>query len=134
MEDIRWKQRFDNFEKALNQLTKATALATIRDLSKLEQQGLIQSFEYTHELAWKVIKDYFYHQGNSTINGSRDATRTAFQTGLIMDGEGWMEMIKIRNQSSHTYDEQLASSIASKIIGSYSDLLNEFYNKMKTMV
>jgi len=133
VEEIHWKQRFENFEKALNQLSKATALAKTRDLSELEQQGLIQSFEYTHELAWKVIKDYFFHQGNSTINGSRNAIRTAFQSGIIEDGEGWMEMIKSRNQTSHTYDEELASAIASKIIDSYSDLLNKFYRKMKTL-
>jgi nucleotidyltransferase substrate binding protein (TIGR01987 family) len=133
MEEIRWKQRFENFEKAFNQLSKATALATMRNLSDLEQQGLIQSFEYTHELAWKVIKDYFFHQGNSTITGSRDATRTAFQAGLIEDGEGWMEMIKSRNQSSHTYDEDTASTIATKIIDSYHDLLGQFYKKMETL-
>lgn len=133
MEEIRWKQRFENFEKAFDQLSKATALATTRNLSELEQQGLIQSFEYTHELAWKVMKDYFFHQGNFTINGSRDATRMAFQTGLIEDGEEWMEMIKSRNQSSHTYDEDTASAIASKIINSYHGLLGEFRMKMEKL-
>ena len=131
MEDLRWKQRFENFEKAFKQLSKAKDLATKRNLSELEQQGLIQSFEYTHELAWKVIKDYFFHQGNASINGSRDATRAAFQIGLIEDGEGWMEMIKSRNQSSHTYDEELASAIAHKILDNYFDLLSKFCQKMK---
>lgn len=131
MEDLRWKQRFENFEKAFKQLSKAKDLATKRNLSELEQQGLIQSFEYTHELAWKVIKDYFFHQGNASINGSRDATRAAFQIGLIEDGEGWMEMIKSRNQSSHTYDEELASAIANKNLDNYFDLLSKFCQKMK---
>jgi len=133
MEDLRWKQRFENFEKVFKQLSKAKDLATKRNLSELEQQGLIQSFEYTHELAWKVIKDYFFHQENASINGSRDATRAAFQIGLIEDGEGWMEMIKSRNQSSHTYDEETASAIATKILDYYCDLFHHFCQKMKAL-
>jgi nucleotidyltransferase substrate binding protein (TIGR01987 family) len=76
-------------------------LAAQRDLSELEQQGLVQGVEFTHELAWKV---YMEEQGVAGIIGSKNATREAFKNGLIDDGEAWMEMIKARNLSSHTFN------------------------------
>ena len=81
--DIRWKQRFDNFGKAFLELREAVDLAAARPLSKLEKQGAIQGFEYTHELAWNVLKDYLEYQGIVGLIGSRDTTRAAFQRGLI---------------------------------------------------
>jgi len=127
-EDIRWKQRFENYLKALGQLDKFIA----KDhLNELEEQGLIQAFEFTHELAWNVMKDYFEYQGNSSITGSRDATREAFQKGLIQDGAQWMEMIKSRNQSTHTYNESTAHDIRDRILNQYYDLFVSFKDKMK---
>jgi len=90
-EDIRWHQRFQNFQKAFALLEEAVELSLTKGLNKLEEQGLIQRFEFTHELAWNVLKDYFEYQGNTNITGSRDATREAFSIGLIEDGEGWMK-------------------------------------------
>jgi len=119
-EDIRWKQRFSNFSKALQTLTEAIELAQQRPLSKLEKQGLIQGFEFTHELGWNVLKDYLENQGFTEIIGSRDATRTAFKNALIADGDTWMDMIKARNQTSHTYNLDLAESIS-------QDILQRFY-------
>lgn len=75
----------------MQRLSEAVVLAGQRELSPLEQQGLIQAFEFTHELAWNVMKDYFFWQGTSSITGSRDATREASSKELIEDGEGWME-------------------------------------------
>ncbi|WP_255462796.1 nucleotidyltransferase substrate binding protein [Galbibacter sp. BG1] len=129
-QDIRWHQRLDNFNKALKQLNKAVMLAKERDLSELEQQGLIQSFEFTHELAWNVLKDFFFYQGNTEIRGSRDATREAFKMGLIEEGDQWMNMIVSRNKTSHTYDEEVAKEIANNIIGNYASLFNAFLRKM----
>lgn len=129
-QDIRWKQRFENFQKALNQLKSAVEIAHERDLSNLEEQGLIQAFEFTHELAWNVMKDYFFFQGNSSITGSRDATREAFRVGLVMNRENWMEMIKSRNQTSHTYNQEIAEEISRKIIQDYYPLIEEFKMKM----
>lgn len=100
----------------------AVRLADSRPLSELEQQGLIQAFEFVFELAWNLLKDYFLYQGLADISGPRDAIRTAFKQGLIADGEGWMEMIKSRNLSSHTYDEAIANAICAKILGSYHQL------------
>jgi hypothetical protein len=86
--DVRWRQRFDNFQRALQVLERGVELARQRPLSELEQQGLIQGFEFSHELAWNLLMDYPQHQGITGIIGSRDATRLAFQNSLISDGEG----------------------------------------------
>lgn len=118
--DIRWKQRFNNYIKALQNLTKAVELANERKLSDLEKQGLIQSFEFTHELAWNVLKDYLEEKGIIGLIGSKDASREAFKAGLIEQGEDWMNMIKARNLSSHTYN----IAVADEIVG---DILQHFY-------
>jgi len=115
-QDIRWIQRLNHFSKALGQLTK---FIEKNDLNELEKQGLIQAFEYTYELAWNTIKDYFEAQGDVNILGSRDAFRLAFKRGLIEDGETWMEMVKSRSLTSHTYNEDVAESIAASIFNSY---------------
>lgn len=128
--DIRWKQRFANYCKALQQLRRAVELSRTRQLSELEQQGLIQGFEFVHELAWNVIKDFFEYQGNTSITGSRDATREAFKRNLIVDGEEWMDMIASRNKSSHTYNQATADELAEKIIRHYFMLFEKFETKM----
>lgn len=124
--DIRWKQRFHNFLKALQTLAEAVELAQQRPLSKLEQQGLIQGFEFTHELAWNVLKDYLEEQGFVGIIGSKNASRQAFKNALIQDGEAWMDMIKARNLTSHTYNLDVAAGIA-------TDILTRFYPAFTTM-
>lgn len=128
--DMRWHQRLENYSKALGQLEKAVTLSKERELSDLEEQGLIQAFEFTHELSWNLLKDYLIFQGNSSITGSRDATREAFRMGLISDGENWMEMIKSRNQSSHTYNEIIAEEISTKITENYHQLFKQLEEKM----
>jgi len=81
-----------------------------------------------------VMKDYFLYQGNPAISGSRDAIRNAFKQGLIVDGEGWMEMIKSRNQSAHTYNESVANEIADSIMARYLALFREFGQHMQGRV
>ena len=117
--DVRWKQRFDNYLRAFETLRRAVDLARQRDLSELEQQGLIQGFEFTHELAWNVLKDYLEETGISGIIGSKGATREAFKNGLIHDGESWMEMIKSRNLSSHTYNQDTAEEVVTNILSRF---------------
>jgi nucleotidyltransferase substrate binding protein (TIGR01987 family) len=131
--DIRWQQRLANYAKALEQLANAVATSQLRPLSDLEKQGLIQAFEFTHELAWNVMKDYFAYQGNPGITGSRDAAREAFQKGLIEDGDGWMEMIRSRNQTSHTYQQKIADEIAGHIVAQYFPLFEQFLRKMDSL-
>lgn len=118
-EDIRWIQRFDNYSRALIQLINAVELAKSRELSELEEQGLIQAFEFTHELAWKTMKDFLNHKGNNEIYGSKDVVREAFKFGLIDEGEIWMDMIKNRNRTSHTYNEKVAEEIIKAILEDY---------------
>ena len=132
--DIRWQQRFNHYKKALQQLTKAVELSRERPLSELEQQGLIQAFEFTHELAWNVMKDFFEYQGTTSIMGSRDATREAFSRNIVTDGEGWMEMIRSRNQSSHTYNLEIAAEIVEKVITLYYPLFVSFERRMEALV
>jgi nucleotidyltransferase substrate binding protein (TIGR01987 family) len=117
--DIRWKQRFDNYQRALHQFTLAMALQAQRPLSELEQQGLIQSFEFTHELAWNVLKDYLEMEGIQGLVGSRSTVREAFKRGLVHDGEVWMDMIEKRNLSSHTYNQTVANTLAAAITERY---------------
>lgn len=118
--DIRWMQRFNNYSKALELLTKFIEKG---ELSELEKQGMIQAFEYTYELAWNTMKDYFEAQGETNIFGSRDAFRLAFKRGLIENGEAWMAMITSRTLTTHTYNEETAEEIANDIAAIY---FNEF--------
>ena len=129
-QDIRWQQRLANYQRALAQLQAAVDLQAQRPLSELEQQGLIQAFEFTHELAWNVMKDFFIYQGRSDITGSRDATRAAFAVQLVEDGEGWMEMIASRNQSSHTYNRATAQMLVQRIVERYAALFAAFAQRM----
>ena len=124
--DIRWKQRFNSFQKAFGQLRKAVQTSKERELSDLEKQGLIQAFEFNHELAWKTLKDFLESRGDTEIYGSKDATRKAFATGLIEDGEIWMDMIQSRNRSSHTYNESIANQIANAIVTEFFPVFAKF--------
>jgi len=130
-QDIRWEQRFENYKKALKKLGEAVKLDAERPLSELERQGIIQAFEYTHELAWKVMQDFFVYQGNTEIRGSRDATRQAFSADLISDGDNWMEMIKNRNLTSHTYNEEISDEIYTNIIDRFYPLFVKFQETME---
>ncbi len=145
---IRWEQRLSNYQKALNKLTesidyikknilKGEGFTEIREaspiLNDIIKQGLIQSFEFTHELAWNVMKDYIVYQGKSEIRGSRDATREAFAIELIKEGEVWMDMIGSRNKTSHTYHEETANEIFFKIIKKYHLAFREFLSVMETI-
>lgn len=133
MQDIRWIQRLDSYQRASKQLSNAVELENKRELNDLEKQGLVQAFEFVFEIAWNLMKDYFLYQGNPDITGSRDAIRTAFKLGLIENGEGWMEMIKSRNQSSHTYNEAVANEICKKIVSLYQPLFISFRLKMENL-
>lgn len=132
--DVRWKQRFANYCKALDRLNDAVtvirkSIAYGTDVSDLLKEGLIQRFEYTHELAWNVMKDYAQYQGGAEIRGSRDAIRWALQNGLA-DDRAWMKSIEDRNLTSHDYDSSTAEAIMTKIIGTYLPLFNQLKKKM----
>ncbi|MBN1930729.1 MAG: nucleotidyltransferase substrate binding protein [Desulfobacterales bacterium] len=125
--DIRWKQRFSNYKKALRQLEKFIDKG---NLTELEKQGLIKVFEYTYELAWTTLKDFLEYRGQTDIYGSRDAIRKAFELGLIDDGENWMDMLESRNKTSHTYNEEIAEEICRAIVDIYYVLFNQLKIKL----
>ena len=111
-QDICWKQRFENYQKALQQLKEVVELD---QLNKFEEQGLVKAFEFTYELAWNTLKDFLEYQGVGEIVGSRDAFRKAFAEELVSDGRVWMRMIESRNRTSHTYNEETAREIVDSV-------------------
>lgn len=145
-EVLRWEQRFSNYMKALAKLKKAVETikasffqdgtfddSLMNEDDELVKEGLIQRFEYTHELAWNVMKDFLRSKGNQEIYGSKDATRLAFENGLIEDGHVWMEMINSRNKTSHTYNEDVANAIFLDIIHRYYPAFEAFRAQMETL-
>jgi nucleotidyltransferase substrate binding protein (TIGR01987 family) len=129
-EDIRWEQRFSNYQKALKQLTKFIDKGA---LSELEGQGLIKAFEYTYELAWKTLKDFLEFRGQTDIYGSKDVIRKAFEMGLIDDGENWMDMLESRNKTSHTYNEETAEEICNAVVDVYFLLFIRLKTKLESL-
>lgn len=127
--DVRWKQRLQNFKRAFIQLEKAVKTP---DLNELERQGLIKAFEFTYELAWTTLKDYLIEMGYTELMGSKDTFRQAFQLGLISDGEIWMEMVKSRNLTSHTYNQDTAESIEEDVITTYYPLIKQLLDNLET--
>lgn len=132
--DVRWIQRFGNYRKALIQLGKAVNIVSAVSNSSSDQndllaEGLIQRYEYTHELAWKVMKDYEEYQGITDIMGSRDAIRVALRAG-ILDDDRWMDTISDRNLTSHNYDDETAKHIVNNIINVYYPLFVKFETTM----
>lgn len=136
--DIRWIQRFQNYQKALDRLNEAAHILGKQldygtEVTDLLKEGLIQRFEYTHELSWNVMKDYAEYQGSQDIRGSRDAIRWSLQNNLI-DDKAWMKSIEDRNLSSHDYDSETAEMLTTKILGTYLNLFNLFRQKMTELV
>jgi nucleotidyltransferase substrate binding protein (TIGR01987 family) len=136
--DISWAYRFDSFNTAVSKLEEAIIKEKKKTDSRdkdalileLLKDGVIHRFEYTHELAWNVMKDFLVHAGNTNIFGSKDATREAFAAGLIVEGDVWMDMIKSLNKTSHTYNEETADEIFMKIVDQYLDEFLRFRDKM----
>lgn len=130
---LRWEQRLDSYHKALARLAEIVGASKKRALNEFERDGLVQRFEFTHELSWKLMKAYAEYQGFDGIGGSRDATRKAFEMSLISDGQSWMDMIKSRNETSHNYDGSMADDVVDSIINRFYPLLAEFYQKMNSL-
>lgn len=127
--DVRWKQRFQNFEKAYHFLKKAIKK---KSLDELQSVGLIQSFEFTFELGWKTLKDYLELKGISH-QYPRDVIKQAFQTNLIQEGALWLEMLEKRNELSHTYDEEHAQKAVEMIRSRYFPALKQVYELLKNV-
>ncbi len=136
-QDVRWVQRLSNYDKALARLRSAARIVQEQgradsEVDDLLKEGLVQRFEYTQELAWKVMKDYEEYQGYTDVLGSRDAIRKALQMGLVEDA-AWMDTISSRNLTSHCYDEDEFNDVLSRIIGSYLPVFDKFSKRMNSL-
>ena len=125
--DIRWKQRFQNYEKSFFLLKRALE---IENPSEAEKGGLIQFYEMAFELAWKLLKDYLYEQGFN-INSPREAIKQAYQSEIIDNGQEWIDALEDRNLTTHTYDEETAKKVVESIRNSYYPLLDSLYVRLK---
>jgi len=125
--DIRYKQRFENFEKSFLLLKKAI---DIKNPSIIEKAGIIQFFEITFELSWKLMKDYLEYLGYQ-VKSPREAIKTAYSIELINNGDKWLKMLMDRNLTTHTYDEDNSEEVYEKIKNDYFSLLENLYKKFK---
>ncbi len=129
--DIRWKQRFQNFERAFTVFQRRVDECNQFN-EEVYQMALIQAFEVIQELSWKVLKDYLENEGYDKVANSRQVFRTAFQEELITeDAEIWMSSIKNRNLTSHTYDEHTADEILNFILNDFYPVVRNLYHKLK---
>ena len=128
--DTRWRQRFQNFEKAF--LFFETTVDK-ESYTPIEVGGLVQAFEFTFELGWKTIKDYLYEQGLST-NYPREAIKDGFQTQIIEDGHTWLQMLEKRNELSQIYDEEIAKIAVELICHQYYVAIKQVYSFFKKKV
>jgi nucleotidyltransferase substrate binding protein (TIGR01987 family) len=120
-DEPRWKYRFDNFKRAYELLEEAIALSKARALTPLEREGVIQRFEYTWELAWKVLYDYLTFSGIVLETVTPAATvRAAFAAQIIQDGKVWLAALDARNKMAHTYDMKVFEATVEQISDSYS--------------
>lgn len=127
--ELRWKQRYENYCKAVSQLDK---FIEKKELNPLEVQGLIQCFEYTFELAWKTMKDFLEEHGQE-VKSPRESIQLAFANDLIRDGHSWIDALNKRNLMSHTYDEANAEEARHLIVDIYYDRIIEFKNRMENI-
>ena len=126
----RWRQRLATFGKALARMDEVVTLWHSRKLSDLERDGMIQRFEYTQELAWKLLKNYIEDQGEAQMGGSRDTIRQAFRLGLIENSEPWFDMLESRNLTSHVYDEETEMTVIERIVDTYYPILSLLHAEM----
>jgi nucleotidyltransferase substrate binding protein (TIGR01987 family) len=129
LEDIRYKQRFENFEKSFFLLEQALS---INEPSIVEKAGAIQFFEITFELSWKLMKDYLSYIGYE-VKSPREAIKTAFSIELINDGSTWLDGLVDRNLTVHTYDEAKADEVYQAINNDYYKLLKASYSTFKAL-
>jgi len=126
-QDIRWKQRLINFNKVMKYLQDAL---NIQQPDLLQKAGIIQFFEMSFELAWKLVKDFLEAQGFQDVTSPRAALKKGFEIGLITDGHAWMKLLEDRNLTSHTYDEEKATEIAILIQNKYFPILKELQDTL----
>jgi len=133
MVDIRWKQRFQNFEKAYGNFKLVLDALNQNPDSIVNKMAIIQAYEMVFELGWKTMKDYLYSQGIET-NFPREAIKEAFASEIIEDGEIWIKMLDDRNLTVHTYDEEKANIVVKEIKDNYFSAINQVFTYFKGKV
>ena len=129
--DIRWKQRFENFESAF-MLLKEAFEKDIDTMSDLEKEGVVQRFEYTFELAWKTLKDYLVYDGIVFDHITpRRIIKQAFAARIVEDGQTWIDMLEQRNLMSHTYDKETFDGVIGNITQRYFTAVEQVFTWLK---
>lgn len=128
--DVRWRQRLQSYCQSLENLQEVYERRTQHPLDRVELQAFVKSFELCYETGWNLMKDWFSYQGVSGISGSRDAIRQAFAAGLITNGEDWMDMIRNRIRTAHTYNESVAREVETLIADRFYPVLQDFRDEM----
>ena len=132
--DIRWIQRYSNYHKACQKLLEVTeGTRPLEALSELEREGLVQRFEYTFELAWKVLQDLMIYKGYEFMLGPNGAMKMAFEDGMLSNQDGWRKMAKSRNTLSHVYDEDEAEAIMKLVFDEYAPLLKQLDERLNAL-
>lgn len=129
--DIRWKQRFQNFEKAFNVFQRRVDEYREYPEQEAYQMALIQGFEVLFELSWNTLKDYLENEGYDAVKNAKQAIRIGFQDEIITDAENWMEALKKRNLTSHTYNENILNETLTFLNDVFYPLVRDFYFKLK---
>ncbi|HBY20299.1 MAG: nucleotidyltransferase [Clostridiales bacterium GWE2_32_10] len=127
LKEIRWKQRFHNFEKSYKLIDK---YSNLEDMDELDIAGLIQFFEVTLELAWKVMKDYLESK-DFIVRSPRETIKEAFSYGIIDNGTVWLEALDSRNRTVHTYDQEFAIDMKDEILNMYYPEFKKLYKKLR---
>jgi nucleotidyltransferase substrate binding protein (TIGR01987 family) len=158
MEDVRWKQRYDNLQKAFRKLeiglrifdypqyqkrheelekllkNSQTGEAIVEELEELDldREGIIQRFEYCYELFVATLQDLleFLGEPRENLRGSRTVLSFALQQGFIADHDGWRKIVLARNKTSHTYDEEMANEITADIVNTFYPLMKDLYERL----
>ena len=127
-QETRWRQRLGDFEKSVGRLQEAL---NKKEFNELEKDGVIQRFEFTFELAWKTLKDFFEDQGFTDVSSPKKAIQKAFSNSLIKDGDLWIEMQEDRNRMSHLYDQTVSKIIFNNIKDKYAIALDNLAQTLK---
>ena len=129
--ELRWKQRFANFEKMFAVFERRISDYELDSKDEAHQMALIQAFEIIIELSWKTLKDYLENQGYSDVKNSKQAIRQAFQDNIISNAEVWMTALELRNETSHTYNPAVMKKVINFVAESFTPALTELNQQLK---
>jgi len=130
LNDVRWKQRFQNFEKAYDVLQRRADEYEKNQGVEVYQMALIQAYEILMELSWKTLKDYLENE-EIKVNSPKQVIRQAFQLEMLVDGDAWMKALELRNLTTHTYDEEVMERVIEFISRRFRFVVRDLYFALK---